>query len=145
MANVITNTRKVISDVLAFEFNRTYNYASAKVKNNAVGAITIDNPIGQPVGLAAGVYGFLAAGAEADTLGIIVHGDPVQALAAAALTPTKFLILVRGPAGVRPSGIAATDAAGAAFTKATIVTALAALSPPIITVDEAPEATFTSP
>lgn len=145
MANVITNSRRVISDVLAFEFNRTYNYVSAKVKNNAVGAITIDNPIGYPVGLASGVYGFLAAGAEATTKGIIVHGDPVQALAAAGLTPTKCLILVRGPAGVRPNGISATDPAGAAYTKATIITALAALSPPIIAVDEAPAVSFTAP
>lgn len=145
MANVISNTRKVPGDVIAFELDRTYNYVSAKVKNNDVGAITIDNPIGQPVGLDTGVYGFLAAADAADTVGIIVHGEPVQALAAAALTPAKFLILVRGPAAVRPSGIAALDYAGAAITRATVVTALAALDPPVLTVDEPPDVTFTAP
>lgn len=142
---LLESTIKIPSDVVAVDFDPTYNYVSATLKNVGLGAVSLANPIGYPVRNNAGVWELIIATEEDETEGIIVGGPPIKALAAAGVTKGKYLILCRGPACVRPGGISAKDTADANITKATVITALAALSPPILAVDEAPEVDFTAP
>lgn len=142
---LIESAIKIPSDIVAVDFDPTYNYVSATLKNTGVGAVTIRNPIGYPVRNNAGVWELIVAGEEDEAEGVVVGGPPIDALAAAGTTRGKYLILMRGPACIRPSGLPAKDLAAANFTKADIVTALAALVPPILTVDEAPQVDFSAP
>jgi hypothetical protein len=95
--------------------------------------------VGTPLKLVATQWTIVLASDESNTGGLFI-GDDAQAinesLAQNAITKEMFPILVRGPALINKSVLPATDPNSASYTIATIVTALAALSPPIETMVE---------
>ncbi len=125
--------RKVSGDLVKFETNQHYTRVSSVLTNAEVGALSaISDPIGYPVRYNSGDWELIVAGDEADADGVIVEGDPIEALDAAATTAGLYAILARGPAVIDADQIASADSEAATFTVADIVAALEALNAPII-------------
>lgn len=117
----------VIGDFVIHLESSEYCTIGAFVKNPAGGTATIANPIGYPVKLVTTDWTLVLATDEANATAFIIKGDPFVALAAATNSPTKYQILKHPPAILCSDKIATTDARGAAFTVATLVTAFKAL------------------
>jgi hypothetical protein len=139
MARSITKTRSAgtyLGDLIRAEFHRSYNFVSAKVKNtgssNLLGAVLT----GQPMKVVSTVHNFVLTTDEANTTALFAHDKPMPSIAAAATSDDLFLILKRGPAVIDQDALPTADVNGATLVPATIATALAALSPPIIAVSE---------
>ena len=126
-----------LGDIIRAEWHRGYNYVSSTLKNPSATAIVNQNPVGQPVKVSSSTRVFVKATDEANATGIVAHDKPIS-LAGSATSDDLYLILVRGPALIDQDALPLKDmdagggAAGTAFTIATLVTAYAALSPPII-------------
>ena len=119
-----------LDDLVAWEASPEYSRIDAVIKNATGAAVALTHTRGLPVKTVSGVY---CIGLEADaasTTGIVISDFPLS-LADTVTDTQKHTILFRGPAILRKDGISATDAAGAALTKATVITALAALNVPI--------------
>jgi hypothetical protein len=133
-----------LGDLIRAEFHRAYNYVEAPLVNpnsTSAGDLNGFNPLGQPVKASGNNYVFVLATDEASTIGLVADQRLLNLLHSAT-SGERYLILRRGPAVIDYDAIPANDvaagggSAGTAFTVATIVTALAALSPPIIAVRE---------
>lgn len=136
MARSTTLTQGAVQGDLLKEFmSPGYNFVEGKLVNPVAVAKTGWNPIGQPVKASGANFVFVQDTDEANAIGIVLHDKPIN-LAASATSADRYLILRRGPALIDKEQIAGTDINGDALTKATIVTALAALSPPIIGLSE---------
>ena len=128
--------QKIAGDVIKNHYDEEYTMESAVLKNAGVGQYTDLEVAGMPVVISAGVASLVQVGLvsfdEADTNGIVATKGKVT-LATTAETVEKYAILTRGPAIVWQNGLPAEDGLGVSFTPATLVTALAGESPPIIT------------
>lgn len=141
MANL--NQTKAISpwDGLLEYVSDLYSIEAGAVKNTHIGAVTITKSglIGMPVLFndTTGQVELVAAASINTANAVIIEatGD-ITALAAAGVSAVKATVVRRGPAILRKSLIRATDAAGAAITLATVITALRAVSPPILLANE---------
>jgi len=140
MTRGITKTRAAgsyLGDLIRSEFSRNYNMVSGKIVNPSATAITAQNLLGQPVKASGANYVMVKATDEASAIGIIAHDKPVT-LAGSAVSDDLYMIIRRGPLVIDKDVLPLKDAdagggdAGTAFTVATLVTAYAALSPPII-------------
>lgn len=106
-----------------------YCFVTGTIKNTtgATVAIEKEDMIGRPVKLVASQYELaIPATDEATVDGLVFDPQVGLALANNATSTAVFVILIRGPAVVNLNAIVS------GFTLATIATALAALSPPII-------------
>ena len=135
--------RKIEQDVLHWLGNREYCLKQATVKNTSGASITVTDPIGYPLKVVSGEYEPALAGDEANAVAIIAGGTQAKYLTLADDGTIQLLVLVRGPAIIKYDGIPAKDYAAAAFDKADIETALAALDMPILTVKSGTNATVT--
>lgn len=121
-----------LGDLLIWEPHSGYCRNSVNIKNASGSAVDITDPVGYPLKVSAGVYELAFAGDEANVVALLLYQNEIS-LAAGASTLFPVGIIVRGPVILDYSaGLPTLDAAGAAFTISTIVTALAALSPPMI-------------
>ena len=136
MVSTVLTKQNIAGNAIKNHYDEEYTMESAVLKNAGLAQYTDVEVAGMPVKVVAGVANLIEVGLvtfdEADTNGIIATKGRVT-LAAAAETVEKYVILTRGPAVVWNDGIAAADGEGTAYTKATIATALAGESPPIIT------------
>lgn len=138
----ITKNRSV-SDFLLQHESTDYTVESAVIKNATGGATVTDADLtGMPVvitpgsGVAELCEVGLAGFEETDANGLIVSNVRLSTLAATVSTTQKYAILLRGPATLVEQGLPAADHAGVTWdTLAEIITAFAALDPPIITLD----------
>ncbi len=135
VATVLTK-QNIAGNAIKNHYDEEYTMESAVLENGGLAQYTDVEVAGMPVVLAAGVATLVEVGLvgadQTDANGIVATKGRVT-LATTAATVEKYLILTRGPAVVWNDGIAAADGEGTAYTKATIATALAAVSPPIIT------------
>lgn len=143
MTQSIDKTRPAgsyLGDILRNEWHRSYCCVSGKLVNPngaASGNLVGFNPIGQPVKASGANFVFVLATDEANAIGIVAYDKPIT-LAFGATSELPYLILRRGPALIDKDALPLKDvalgggSAGTAFTVATLVTAYAALSPPII-------------
>lgn len=121
-----------LGDLLIWEPHSGYCRKSVTIKNASGSAVDILDPVGYPLKLVSSVYELAFAGDEASVVALLLYQNEIN-LAAGATTLFNVGIIVRGPVILNYSqGLPTVDAAGAAFTISTIVTALAALSPPMI-------------
>jgi hypothetical protein len=122
-------------------WNFDYSIVNVFLYNAHAGTVSITKagmrmlPVVYNAGLAK-----LTAAASANTYNAVIlttDGD-VTSLATTATSTVKALLLVRGPAIIKKENLSLVDAAGAAITLATAVTALQTLPvPPIILQTEA--------
>ena len=122
-------------------WNFSYSVVNVFVYNAHAGTVSITKaamrmlPVVYNAGLAK-----LTAAASANTYNAVIltaDGD-VTSLATTATSTVKAVLLVRGPAMLKKENLTVVDAAGAAITLATAVTALETLPvPPIILQTEA--------
>ncbi len=142
-----------LGDIVRAEWHRGYNAVSGKLVNPngaASGDLTGFNPVGQPVKASGANYVFVLATDEASAIGFVAFDKNIN-LAHGATSDDKYLIMIRGPLLIDKDALPANDVAlggganGTAFTIATLLTAYAALSPPIIKqVEVTPTKTQTS-
>jgi hypothetical protein len=125
MPTAITSLSRRNGDVFIETQSPNYGFTQAKVKNSTGAAVDISkyDMIGRPVKLVTGVWELAIPGTDEATVDGLVF-DPQEgiALASAATSPRMFTIMLRGPAVVNLSNIVS------GFTKATLATALLALS-----------------
>jgi len=126
---------KRMSDVLKWEAHPGFCRRSVKIKNtdpNNGSARTIRNVVGTPVkGTYSGATKVLElayAAEAANVTGIIVGGPDIVDLADDATTTQLYDVLYIGPALIDYNQLKASDPAAAAWTLATIKTALEARS-----------------
>ena len=100
------------------------------VNPNAV-AYAAQSLVGQPVSISGDEATLLEPGGEANAEGILMHPGLLE-LGISETTDKKYPVLLRGPALIDQDSLPLEDLAGVAFTVATLVTAYAALDPPII-------------
>jgi hypothetical protein len=135
-------------ELVRWEPDMRYTRTAGTVKNPSATALAAGGLIvGMPLKLVSTQWTIVLATDEANTGALFLGDDSAsipEALAQNAITQQAYPILVRGPALINKSVIVAKDPAGTAYTVATIVTALAALSPPIQTLVEPPAATTTT-
>lgn len=121
-----------LGDLIRAEWHRGYCYVEAVVKNSGSSNLLGARLLGQPMKLISTVYNFVLTTDEANTTAVFAHDKPMPSIAAAATSVDRFLILKRGPALINQDALPVLDVNGATLVPATIATALAALSPPII-------------
>lgn len=140
MARSTTKTRGAgvaLGDVIRNIWHPAYNYVSGKLVNPSATALAGVYVTGQPVKASGANYVLVLATDEANAIGLVAHDKPIN-LGASATSDDLYLILRRGPALIDYDALPLKDTAdgggdaGTAFTIATLVTAYAALSPPII-------------
>jgi hypothetical protein len=140
MTRSIDKTRPAgsyLGDLLRAEWHRGYCCVSSKLVNCSSTAITGQLILGQPVKVSSSNHIFVKATDEANATGIVLD-DRLLTLAGSGTTDEPYLVLKRGPALIDQDALPTKDmdagggTAGTAFTIATLVTAYAALSPPII-------------
>lgn len=136
MPTVSSDTKKkVMGDILKYVLNMDYCCVSAKVKNGTGGTLAaVSDAVGYPVKLNGSDWEMVQDTDEANATGVIVNdpeGNGIESLAAGASTAGEFAILRRGPAIIAQDEIASADSEASAYTQATLITALEALSPPI--------------
>lgn len=137
----VLTERKTEGDIVRHEYRNDYCEAKGggTVYNRSNAALTINDAMGYPViadESVAGAFQFAAAGEEANVIGVMLHAKKIDAIADNATV--KCRVLVRGPAVVDKVQLPTVDYAAAAFTLATIVSALEALNPPILASGESP-------
>ena len=136
MVSTVLTKQAIAGDTIKNHYDEEYTMESAVLENAGLGQYTDFEIGGMPVVLAAGVATLVEDGLvgadQTDANGIVATKGKVT-LATTASTVEKYLILVRGPAVIWSNGIAPEDGLGVAIVAATIATALAAESPPIIT------------
>lgn len=135
MARGITKTLAAgyaLGDLIRAEWHRGYNYVEAVIKNSGSSNLLDARLLGQPMKKISTVWNFVLTTDEANTTGIFAHDKPMPSVAATATTVDRYLILVRGPALINQDALPVLDVNAATLVPATIATALAALSPPII-------------
>lgn len=129
MPTVLTRTPPVVpGDVLKWCVDQAYSLVSSKITNAAVSVTAPMKMIGRPVKGTPGAFVLAVAGEEASVTGFIV--GPVNLAVKAtfvsgATTAEEYAVAYRGP--LLYDNLLTTDPAAAAFTMATIRTALAAL------------------
>ena len=130
-----TNTQ-VGADVLKREWDEMYSRVSTTLTNNTLATQTVADMVGMPVKLNGAVWE-LALNADVATIdGVVIDGPPINALANAATTTEKYVVLMRGPAVINEDALQANDPAGTPWTTATLKTSLEGLSPPIKLINE---------
>lgn len=137
-ARSITMTRAagtMLGDLLKELFSEIYQVGSYKLVNPDATARDAQIILGQPVKASSSNMVFVKATDEASTVGLVLWNQPV-ALGVSEITQDLYPVLRRGPAVINSDCLPAADVAGTAFTVATIVTALAALSPPIVAITD---------
>lgn len=131
MTTLTERTRE--SDFLKHFYHPEYCFESATIKNNnSADAAAGDILPGLPLLLNSTQWETVAAASVSGMDGFYI-GDgnvPCEAIAASATSVKKYRILARGPAIVNLDALPA-DLDGAAFTVSTVLTAMAAFSPPI--------------
>lgn len=125
----------VLGDLVKAVWDHGYSFVEGLLVNPVAVAKTGWNPIGQPVKASGANFVFVQDTDEAAAIGLVAHDKPIN-LGASATSADRYLILRRGPALYDKAVIAAADINGDALTASTIVTALAALSPPLIALTE---------
>lgn len=122
-----------VFDVVKFELDQRYTRKSYPIKNTSGTAMTAGMLApGYPFDLVSANMEPLLTTAEANCAGLYVDHRPSPVLANGATTTLEYDFLVRGPALVNASALPVLDMEGATLVPATIMTALAALSPPIL-------------
>jgi hypothetical protein len=123
-------------DIFRHVHHPSYCLVSAKLVNPDATARAAQSLLGQPVKASGANYVLVKSTDEAAAIGL-VFSEGLIALGASEVTAKKYAILRRGPAVIDRDSLPANDVAGTAFdTVAELVTAYAALSPPIIPVDQ---------
>lgn len=128
MPTVLTRTVPAVpGDVLKWCVDSGYSLVSSKITNAAVSVTAPMKMIGRVVKGTPGAFILAVAGEEASVTGIIV--GPVNlatkaSFVSGATSDEEYAVLYRGPALY--DNLLTTDPAAAAFTMATIRTALAA-------------------
>lgn len=136
MAVSISKTKgRVLGDLLRAFWHAGYCIGSYKLVNPIASAITLTNPLGQPLKVSGANYVFVQDGDEANVTALLLHDRPIL-LTSSGTTDELYPVLLRGPALIDKDALPATDVNGDALTIATLVTALAALSPKIISLVE---------
>lgn len=129
MTSAVLTEKKTVGDVIRHEYREDFCRVAAAVYNRSGGALTIADPMCYPVladGTVAGAYKLAAAADAANVTGLLIRTKPYSAVANNANSVER--ILVRGPAIIDKAQLPTVDYAAAAFTLATLVTALKALS-----------------
>lgn len=131
--------KKYLDDILAWVASQEYSIVAAPIKNATGSSKTISDVIGTVLKDNAGTWELLLNADIADVEGVVVgltndDGQEIT-LASGATSSQKYLIAVRGPMILNKDGINSKDVAGTTITMATLVTALAALNPPILVKD----------
>ena len=136
MVSTVLTKQNIAGNAIKNHYDEEYTMESCVLKNGGLGAYTDLEVAGMPVVVAAGVATLVEDGLvgadQTDANGIVATKGRVT-LATTVETVEKYVVLVRGPAVIWSNGIAAEDGLGVAIVAATIATALAAESPPIIT------------
>lgn len=127
--------KKTFGDVVRYSMRDDYTIDQVTVHNRTGSTVSTADVMGYPLRPDSGVTGdymLAVATGESYVTGLLIdhRSFAVSTLANAATFISKAL--VRGPAIVDKVNIPTLDVAGVAFTLATIVTALAAVSPPIL-------------
>jgi hypothetical protein len=124
-----------VYDLLKSEWDMRYDRDAATIKNASGGAVLAGwLQVGHPIKKVGSQWQVVMSGDEANTGALFLGHDSTgipEALANNGITALKYPILLNGPAIVNQDAIPLTDPAGGTYTLATIVTALAALSPPV--------------
>lgn len=123
-------TVKVLSDLIRREvFDRgDFTREEAVIKNGTAAIVTLSDPLGTPLKLNGGVYE-IALNADVATVdALLLHTEPIAAIAIGATTTRKYLLLTRGPAIVSKAGLPVNDPAGTPWTMATLIATLLALN-----------------
>jgi hypothetical protein len=113
MVQTFTERRK-LGDLLKGEFSIQYNREAETIKNATGGAVTVLDPLGQPLKDVAGQLCFAEAGEEVYCAGLLLEVNAFDALANNAISPKK-LVLVRGPAYIDRDQLPTLDVAGVAL------------------------------
>lgn len=137
---VLTPKRARLIDLLKLYYDERYNFEVVAIRNTSAGTIAVGTSLcGLPVRNNAGVWETVQNPNEANISGIVVDDTLTTASIAAAATSTqRWKVLARGPALINASKIATQDVAGGTYVQATVLTRLAAQSPPILVLSEAP-------
>ena len=135
MAGITFSEKRTQGDLIRYDLRQDYTWAPVTVYNRTGSSITATDIMGYPLRpdtSVSGAYRFLMATEESYCNALCLsHASFVNApLANNAFHTTKAL--VRGPAIIDKAFIPTTDLAGAAFTLATIVTAVQAFNPPVL-------------
>lgn len=120
-----------LGDIIKWLSHQGYNCISGVFRNASGGTLTNVQILGQPVKASSTKFVPVLATDESSAIGIVMTDQKVT-LANNTDLGNKVLILRRGPALINSDALPAADVAGTSFTVATLVTAYAALSPPII-------------
>lgn len=120
---------RTLSDLLRWESKEDGGHTreAAVIKNSTAAIVTLADPLGTPLKLVAGVWE-IALNADVATVdGLLLHTEPIAAIAIGATTTRKYLILARGPAIISKAGLPVNDPAGTPWTTATLIATLLAL------------------
>lgn len=130
---VLTDELRTLGDLLLYEADRCYCRDAVPIKNMSGGSIAAGAlRIGHPLKNNAGTWETLDDAAEADVGGLLLE-NMGEVVADNATSVRKYSVLVRGPAIVNIDAIPTPVAdAETAFDKDALITALAALDPPIL-------------
>lgn len=139
---------KKLTDLLRWEVDngqQGFCRDEATIKNTLGQSVTLTDPCGYPLKYVTDHYELACAGEEATVDALLLATEDFEALANNATTTKKYPILVRGPAIIAKAGLPTVDQDGtpAAFTLATLITALLALN--IVTNVEPTKTNSTSP
>ena len=135
--------RKIEQDVIHWIGNREYSLVQATLKNLSGAEITIKNPIGYPLKVSGNFVVPVIATDEANVTMLLAGGVQTKYVTLANNGTLPVLVLKRGPAIIKTSGIPTKDYADADFDVDAIKAALAALGVPIMTVEDGANATTT--
>lgn len=129
-------SRQRVYDFLKFQLEERYCQETALITNDT-GADIIAGEIepGYPLKESGGVWSPADTTEEGSVDGFYVDTRQCEAIANSAASTKQYAILVRGPALVNVDAVP-VDTAGAAFVRATLITRMKALSPPIIPMAE---------
>lgn len=123
---------KVPGDLLVHCESLEYCTKTAIIRNGTASSRTLDNVVGYPLkaGASGADYQLAVAGDEASVIALLLDGPAGQVsevIGATTNSTKKYQVLKNPPCIINRDSIRTTDIAGAAFTVATIVTALEAL------------------
>lgn len=139
MPNLLENYA-TIGDLLVSKFDAHYCFDGRKIAN-ASGADQSLKTIGLPVKTSGDDWVVVLATDEASTEGLLIETRAID-VANGEKSQRPMNVLVRGPAVVDISAFPDNDPAGTAYTKATIKTALEALVPPVVVIDDSANKTI---
>lgn len=122
---------KTIGDLVRWETESRgiFTRDEATIKNTLGSISTLTAPLGMPLKYVTDHYELLASGEESLCAGLLLECNPIDALADAATTTDRYLILVRGPAAIDRNQLPTSDGAATpvAYTMADLYAALTAL------------------